>query len=499
MNRLARHLAVAASAALACSLAAPASAFNLNPDDIVDVLEYVNDYTGHYFLVSEDFEKRALDSGAAGPGWHPTGHLFDFYASYSSAGSDVCRFYAPAPNSHFYTANVDECSLLRSHPELGWIYEGVHFRADTPVNGACAAGRTPIYRLYNNRFQFNDSSHRYVAETSLRDQLVDGGWIDEGVQFCARIAVFSPTKQFAATSGAVRPLAECANEDLNLGSCIAMNGLPASLPTRVVDWVAPLYVTRGPQWSQAFTGLTGFDGDVFTNQSAFDTNAILAHSFVQKYDFATSPAMGFHVSSLDSLTPLASIEPLYQFSTREPAAGVADARVFPWRLPRENYIDLSFTLAVKTARRSDPQSHAYGAPMVEFRDTRGGGSIDVTVLTFATFPPGDFVSVADPSTGNVFVSTSFGDHQSFGTRVSGDFISCDGQGPCSNAGFANFDFRITKDDFARILAMASTVNPALSQDVNDYLLVNMRFRNGILGSADLGDSINSLGISIFGY
>ena len=485
------------------AFATSASAFLIDIDT-TDVQEYVNDLTGHYFLVSEAYEKQFIDSGSAGPGWHPTGHRFSAYAVTStrlvpvSRGSPVCRFYAGGPNTHFFTASTYECDLLRTNG-WGWTYEGIHFRAETPVNGVCASGLAPISRLYNNRFQFNDSNHRYVAEPALRDGMVRQGWTDEGVVFCSSRVSYSPMKSFTAEATAIRPVAECENEDANLGSCIGMNGLSASLPTHIVNWVPPTYVTHGPQWSQAYADLTGSEGDVFTAQPADDTPAVLAHSFVQRYPFASSGVGGMHVSSVDAGSPLASVEPLYQFSTRAPAAGAADARVFPWRAPRENFLDVSFNLTVKTARRADPQSHAYGAPMIEFRDTRSGGAIDVTMLTFATFPSGSFVSAMDPTTGNVFVSTSFTESTTFGKRLSGDFISCDGNGACASTGRNLFQFRISKDDFAKIVSMARGSNPTLSQDVNDYLLVNFRFRSGILGNADLGDSLDGLGIGIYGY
>ncbi|MGZ5083058.1 MAG: hypothetical protein ACXWHA_06775, partial [Usitatibacter sp.] len=224
---------------------------------------------------------------------------------------------------------------------------------------------------------------------------------------------------------------------------------------------------------------------------------VLAHSFIQSY-FPASPTLGVRVSPLDAAGPLASIEPVYQFSTRAPAAGAQDARVFPWRAPRENRLELSFGLYVKTARRSDAQSHAYGAPMIEFRDTRSGFAVDVTMLTFATFPPGEFVGQMDPVTGNVIVSTAFWDHPMFGTRVSGDFIPLGGDVAAPSL-MQRFLFRITPDDFAKILAMAKTTNPALSRDPKDYLLVNIRFRNGVLGNAELGATLDNFAVSLYGY
>jgi serine protease len=53
-----------------------------------------------------------------------------------------------------------------------------------PIDGACAAGTTPLYRLYNNRWLYNDSNHRFVSRQDLREKMASQGWIDEGVAMC---------------------------------------------------------------------------------------------------------------------------------------------------------------------------------------------------------------------------------------------------------------------------------------------------------------------------
>jgi hypothetical protein len=489
-------------AALAAAASFPAFAFFGNSGTL-DIYEYVNDRNGHYFITGDFNERSTL--GKPGSGWHATGYRFSAFLPGAIGtgglgnGVDVCRFYAPGPDTHFFTASTVECGLLRGN-RWGWDFEGVPFRAAVPAGGTCAAGSAPIHRLYNNRFELNDSNHRYVFDDALRAQMAGQGWTDEGVVFCTAFASIVAAQSFSVAASAIRPVAECVNEELNRGACIAMNAIPASLPAHVVNWVPPFYVTQGPQWSNAFSDLTGSDGDLHTAQPASATAAILANSFVQLYNFGEPRASaGMHVSSLDAMGALASIEPLYQFSTRPPAAGSADARVFPWRLPRGNMMEVSFGLTMKTARRANAQSHAYGAPMVELRDVKSGDAIDVTMLTFATFAPGDFVGQMDPVTRNVIVSTSFRDRATFGNRIAGNFIACDGAGACGSSVPTAFRFRMTKEDFARVVAMARESNHALSADVNDYLLVNFRFRTGILGQADVGAALSGLALDVYGY
>ena len=57
-----------------------------------------------------------------------------------------------------------------------------------PVAGACPAGSTPIYRLFNNR---PDANHRYLTDAYARDQMVAKGWIAEG-DGADRVVMCSP-------------------------------------------------------------------------------------------------------------------------------------------------------------------------------------------------------------------------------------------------------------------------------------------------------------------
>src|SRR5687767_8924714 len=148
------------------------------------ITEYYNRTLGHYFLSSSAAENAILDSGGAGPGWEKTGERFTAiqpgacYKSYP-----VFRFYTFGANSHFFTANAGECGFLRRH-DPGWIYEGDVFGAHLPVNGACPGRTKPVYRLYNNRWMFNDSNHRFVTRLDLYREMEAKGWLGEGLAFC---------------------------------------------------------------------------------------------------------------------------------------------------------------------------------------------------------------------------------------------------------------------------------------------------------------------------
>jgi hypothetical protein len=157
------------------------------PASLITITEYHNRATNHYFLSSSFVENQAIDSGAAGPGWERTGEVFMARDDdgCQPPGYLVFRFYGAGPNSHFFTADPAECGSVHGS-DPGWQFEGVAFRALMPTNGSCAAGTQPLYRLYNNRYAFNDSNHRYVVRTDLYAQMQAQGWVGEGVAMCLR-------------------------------------------------------------------------------------------------------------------------------------------------------------------------------------------------------------------------------------------------------------------------------------------------------------------------
>ena len=152
---------------------------------VVVVYEFYNTPLRHYFRTSSAGEAAGVDRGLAGAGWTRTGdNFFAYTAGTNAPGSDVCRFYTFGANSHFYTAFADECAGLRS-PNSGWVYEGLSLRIPLPTSAGCAAGTIPVYRLYNNRFQFTDSNHRFTTQAANIQPLQQQGWVYEGIAFCA--------------------------------------------------------------------------------------------------------------------------------------------------------------------------------------------------------------------------------------------------------------------------------------------------------------------------
>ncbi len=163
-----------------------------------DVVEYVNRVQfpnqpdGQFFYTALPHEKALLDSV---PVWQRTGNTFK-----SGGYVSACRFYGGkngGPNTHFYSADDQECALLKQVSFLE--YEGQSFavnmpmparNADQQAYGAlrdCPIDSKPLYRLYNNASSSGGrfvSNHRYITARADVDAAVAQGWRDEGHVMC---------------------------------------------------------------------------------------------------------------------------------------------------------------------------------------------------------------------------------------------------------------------------------------------------------------------------
>jgi len=146
------------------------------------VTEYYNVDIRHYFRTGARSDSAFILAGNAGKGWRDTYDYFLAWRDASSGAQAVCRFYAKGPNSHFFTADAKECEDVKGYP--GWVYEGIAYYVKVPKNGVCPSDSVPVHRLYNNRFIFNDSNHRFTTDMDVVTQMTQTGWIYEGVKMC---------------------------------------------------------------------------------------------------------------------------------------------------------------------------------------------------------------------------------------------------------------------------------------------------------------------------
>ena len=169
------------------------------PNTPKTLTEYIYNPLNYYFLTSRDTEKAALD---ALPGWARTGQSFSTRSFADPGALGISRYYFDqiAKNqtrgSHFYTlVNSEKTALSElnpnnlSLPRLP-VNEGIDSYAFAPfiegVGGSCAAGQTPVYRLFRGQVRFpDDPNHRFTTSLALYNQLIGLGWDGEGVKLCA--------------------------------------------------------------------------------------------------------------------------------------------------------------------------------------------------------------------------------------------------------------------------------------------------------------------------
>ena len=152
----------------------------------IPVIEYFHNGFGHYFMTADPDEIAGLDAGAFGGVFTRTGQSFKARDGPADGAIAVCRFFtvAFAPlSSHVYTAEVPECTGLKSNP--AWQYEKIAFYIAVSKAGVCPDETLPVWRLYNDGMT-GAPNHRYTRSLAIHDDFVQNrGWTSEGVRFCA--------------------------------------------------------------------------------------------------------------------------------------------------------------------------------------------------------------------------------------------------------------------------------------------------------------------------
>jgi len=160
----------------------------LAPVSKVAAVEYFNAGFGHYFMTAQADEIAGLDGGAYNHAFARTGFGFNAWSAPAAGTVPVCRFFtAPGTfgtkSSHFYTADPVECAGLKSNP--AWVYEKIAFHIPVPAAGACTAGTSSVYRMYNSG-QTGAPNHRFTTDFAIyQDFTTTKGWAAEGIAFCS--------------------------------------------------------------------------------------------------------------------------------------------------------------------------------------------------------------------------------------------------------------------------------------------------------------------------
>jgi hypothetical protein len=252
-----------------------------------------------------------------------------------------------------------------------------------------------------------------------------------------------------------------------------------------------LYV-RNPAYADVYDELTNWPAKyarLRTGQPTTNVLAVAANSFLQMSDGGDTSEIGpfgFHINSANRMRgDLASMS-LYHALTTDYA---------PWSGKRDSDLFIYTVLNRPRVRRTSAEGHAYGVPMLRFRDVSSGRYLLVTLQAFSTIAPGDFVG-GDTATGDVIVSTVFRGDPLFGKRLSGDFIDCAAGCPTDGPPYQEFRFRINRDDFTKVLTLARTLDARLSADPSDYLLSRFECRAETYLDAELGATFGSCYVQV---
>jgi Abnormal spindle-like microcephaly-assoc'd, ASPM-SPD-2-Hydin len=154
--------------------------------------------SNYYFMTSRDEDKALLDTVA---GFERTGQSFPVYSRQQAGTNSILRYFfgqaakAGTRGTHFYTlVNSEKSALLQLNtpnadlPKIPFD-EGIDSFAFPPVvegiGGSCAAGQTPVYRMFRGGARFpDDPNHRFTVSRAIYDEFVALGWDGEGVKMC---------------------------------------------------------------------------------------------------------------------------------------------------------------------------------------------------------------------------------------------------------------------------------------------------------------------------
>lgn len=483
-------------AGLAAFLSLDIGAFPVNfpvPPSPSSVIEYFNTITGHYFYTLYPNEEDAIASGAVGPGWVKTGLAFSAWPSVAAsefAGTNcssaqypcmpVTRFYAPSPNTHFYASRPNELAAVQQ-PGSGWIREQVAFYIAFPdASGNCAAWMSPVYRLYNQRFLYNDSNHRYTTSNASRQYLIDQGWADEGAVFCS----YDPPGLMPHVAPIAGPVLGDFNQiqqdwqcdESSLASCVGLTNLHflslfnGSDPYGETDLLDPVIGWPMP-------GRYTIDAVTYPEADLAPLN-----TFVQLAN-VNSSYMGVHLNYANRIGPgPVAIEAMRKLSD--------DERIYPYRVLYGTPSDLriQFWNMVKSLRPASGDT-IEGTASVQFRDDATGHALRFDVAGYGNMADGETIA-ADPVSGIPVIRVTSGIPSRFG-RFTGNAPTVHAPDNYELTFGINFDAAIDREEFAQVIAAARTIDPLLSAAPENYSVMRISHRNVMRSEGDLGATIST--------
>jgi hypothetical protein len=511
---------------LALAWAGSAHAFCINiPDpNSANVAEHYDAATDRFFM-SWHSEKAACSLGLDHPapaGTLPTGATWETpaYAWDCQDSAALCAYLRPVcefvanggaqPPTVFITINAAECDALK-RPGSGWTYVPMSpdgfgggdaglaaFDLDPSTLQCPDKSLSPVYRFTNNGWSSGRGNHRYVVDPAIRTQMhARPGWIEEGVAFCAYLVQPEPLAQTdmvlntLTLSNGATPV-PCNNGIGTLNWCFDSVNMPA-LATVVgsldATQIAPYFARTGTQ-AYLVEALPGTDA-----------SSASQHSFAQTYlYFGLGPGGGFFVTSADRTSGNIS-----SINTRVVVAVPPGAYVngnpaelahpfAPYDVPMD--LMLTYRMFVKQVRSEGSGNAAYVQAMLTLRDGASGHRLTLSPGGIGTVTPTDLAAI-DAATGNAIVALALGTTTvgrstglpSLQTTKTFDSDHAWGWG-------GDFAYRVNHDEFARAIAMARTVDPALGTDPAKYSVESFGIKGESVGQSSIGYNIETMQVSL---
>ena len=265
-----------------------------------NVIEYYNPALNHYFTTANPLETAILDANIQFPGWQRTGVEFAAYAvaSDNTDAKPVCRFFGTpgvGPNSHFYTADANECAITKQNPD--WIFEAIAFYIPVPAvsgTGTCTGASQPVYRSFYPGAVKSESNHRFLPDLTMHEKMA-GASILEGVVMCSPLT----TAQVSADNARFLDQATFGGSDA-LAAHVKSVGIQGYLSEQfaapVTKYPAIQYVPAGKAATFCPTDPDPYCGrdyySLFLLQNAFFKNAIAGNDQLrQRVAFALTQIM----------------------------------------------------------------------------------------------------------------------------------------------------------------------------------------------------------------
>lgn len=152
------------------------------------VTEYRHQDTGHFINAIGQWEVDLVNGYSK---WKPTGFQFKVVGD-NGFSSPACRFYflgngsdlLGGRDSLYLSPDPAVCSFGKARP-MEWNSLGTPVSVTRADNlGNCPTGTIAVNVLFNN-LQSGAMNHRFVSSNAARDESLRGGWINQGVAFCA--------------------------------------------------------------------------------------------------------------------------------------------------------------------------------------------------------------------------------------------------------------------------------------------------------------------------